>query len=354
MVAETKDMTQTTAIKIGVTGATGLVGRDLVQSLSQAGFSVRALARKPLTQVKWASELAMQNPSLEWFEADISDNLMLADAFKGLDVVVHAAGFVDPLAPRSEIFAINFEGTKNCFVAATACGVKQFIHVSSLSVITGQGDQYNLDESAPLTMCGESYADSKVAAERYITGQTLDDIKWTVVRPGFIYGPGERSWLPRVIDNIAQGKAVLVDGGSRETNVVYVGNLTLAIRACLLNSTAYGQVFNITDGQKVTKKELFDSIADGMNLPRVSKNVPRWVLKPVFDTIGLIAPLAGSEGRSKLAKFSPGAFRLVAVNQGFSVKKAERLLAYDASNGRQPFKESMVTTLQAIKKDGAS
>jgi len=147
---------------------------------------------------------------------------------------------------------------------------------------------------------------------------------------------------------------VLVDGGSRETNVVYVGNLTLAIRACLLNSTAYGQVFNITDGQKVTKKELFDSIADGMNLPRVSKNVPRWVLKPVFDTIGLIAPLAGSEGRSKLAKFSPGAFRLVAVNQGFSVKKAERLLAYDASNGRQPFKESMVTTLQAIKKDGAS
>lgn len=346
-------MTQDKSITIGVTGATGLVGRDLVQTLTKAGFNVRALARKPLEQIKWASDLALEYPSLQWYQSDIGDKLSLTEAFKNLDVVVHAAGFVDPLAPRSEIFAVNLDGTKNCFVAATACGVKQFIHVSSLSVITGQGDQYNLDESAPLTLCGESYADSKVAAERYVTGQSQAEIKWTVVRPGFIYGPGERSWLPRVIDNIAQGKAVLVDGGSRETNVVYVGNLTLAIKACLLNSTAYGQVFNITDGEKVTKKELFDSIADGMNLPRVKKDLPRWVLKPVFDTVSIIAPLTGSEGRSKLAKFSPGAFRLVAVNQGFSVKKAEQMLGYVSGSGRQPFKESMVATLAAIKQDGA-
>jgi len=342
-------MTQDTPLRIGITGATGLVGRDLVQYFVKAGFSVRALARKSLAQVSWASALGAEYPALQWLEVDINDKLGLSQAFKDLDVVVHAAGFVDPLAPRSEIFAVNFEGTKNCFVAANACAVKQFIHVSSLSVITGQGDQYNLDESAPLTLCGESYADSKVAAERYITAQSLDEIKWTVVRPGFIYGPGERSWLPRVIENIAQGKAVLVDGGARETNVVYVGNLTLAIKACLLNSSAFGQVFNITDGEKVTKKDLFDSIADGMNLPRVKKDLPRWILKPVFDTATMIAPLAGAQGRTKLAKFSPGAFRLVAVNQGFSVKKAERMLGYDDKNGRKPFKESMVATLKTFK-----
>ena len=55
---------------------------------------------------------------------------------------------------------------KNAIAASKMAGVKHFIFISSLSVITGQGDQFNVDESAPLRPCGESYADSKIEAEK--------------------------------------------------------------------------------------------------------------------------------------------------------------------------------------------
>ena len=46
------------------------------------------------------------------------------------------------------------------------------------------------------------------------------------------------------------------------TNVVYVGNLSRAVSLSLLNPKAYGQDFNITDGQKISKKDLFDALAE--------------------------------------------------------------------------------------------
>jgi len=308
--------------KVGITGATGLVGQALVEELCK-DFQVVAIARNAalLDNLVAYTSLVACIP-VECRLTDITDLENLSAAFAGLDVVIHAAGFVDPLAKREAIFAINVGGTDNALKAAALNGLKQFIQISSLSVITGQGDQFNLDESAPLQLCGEAYADSKVEAEKLVCASK---IPYTILRPGFIYGPHERSWLPRVSRAIASGQAMLVDGGIRETNVVYVGNLCSAVKGAILNEKAYNQVFNITDGEKVTKKELFDAIADGLGL----------------------TPMLPTASQSKLARFSPAAFRLAAVNQGFSIAKAERILDYNSSK-RLPFKEGMAVTMKSF------
>lgn len=318
-------------IKVGITGATGLVGSDLVSYLSEpknvgakdSGVKVRAIARR-------ADAIAGRG-DLEVACADVLDKAALEAAFVGLDVVVHAAGFVDPLAEKQKIFAVNLKGTENAFQAARACGVRQFIHISSLSVITGQHDQFDLDEQAPLCLCGEAYADSKVESEKYLQELMRGGLPITILRPGFIYGEGERAWLKRVMQSVSKGQAILVDGGARSTNVVYVRNLSSLIKVCLLNEAAYDQIFNVTDPEFVSKKMLFDTVADALGVPRIKKNLPRAVVKSLFEIMGTIGSISGifnEKSKAQFARFSPGAYRLIAVNQGFSIEKARKVLGY--------------------------
>lgn len=345
---------------VAVTGAAGLVGGHLIEYLIGKGYPVIGVARKS-SNVDFLGDCIACDGDLTakpepgrvvLRRSDLLDADGMKVALAGAEIVVHAAGTVDPYGSREAIFATNSGGTKNTLEAARAIGAKQFIFVSSLSVITGQGDQYNLDESAPRRRCGESYADSKVEAEETVMGEAHKPGMFvTAVRPGFIYGPRERSWMPRVINSVATGKAMLIDGGSKETNVIFVDNLSRAIEACFRNEKAYGEVFNLTDGQKTTKKQLFDAIADGLSLPRVKKNVPGSVAKVACEVVSSIAPYLPEKSQRNLSRFSRAAFRLAGVNQGFNISKAERQLGYV---DRVSFADGMRITLSHFKKDRES
>jgi nucleoside-diphosphate-sugar epimerase len=326
---------------IFVTGATGLVGYHVVKYLGGQGFAVVAAVR---ASSKTAQLQAIKDGSVTVAVVDLDNVEELTRAMSGCQAVVHCAGSVDMQASRESIMATNVGGTVNALKASTAAGVKHFVHISSLSVITGQHDQFDVDESAPLVYSGENYADSKVEAEKAVRTQA-GAIPFTILRPGFIYGPGERAWMPRLIANIKSGKAMLVDGGQRSTNVIYVENLARAVALALFNEKAYGQAYNLTDTETPTKKVLFDTIADGLHLPCITKSMPRPVVQAACNFVGLISPMLSKETRQTLARFSPGAYRLAAVNQGFSIAKAQRELGY---TDLIPFKEGMTETLKTF------
>jgi nucleoside-diphosphate-sugar epimerase len=322
-------------ISIAISGASGMVGSFLVNYL-QNDYEIKALVRQS-SDLKSISEARSQI-----WRVDFNDEAQLKHALDFVDVVIHAAGFVNPHASRQEIYAVNVDTTKRLLQASVAAGVKQFIHISSLSVLTGQEDQFNVDESAPTRYCGEAYADSKVDAEKLVEGYS-NKIATTILRPGFIYGPGERAWLSKLIASLQQGNVMLVDGGSKETNVIYVGNLAKAVKASILNDTAYGQAYNLTDGQNISKKMLFDTICSELKLPRVKKRVPGFLAKGMCETVSLFYPVLPARLQNKLGRFSRAAYRLVGVNQGFSIDKAVRDLNYAQ---RVDFKEAMSSTLK--------
>jgi 2-alkyl-3-oxoalkanoate reductase len=332
---------------IAVTGAAGLVGGYLVRYLVAKGYPVTAIVRKPGRPQCLLDCVKNSNGKAEIRIADVNDEQSLLSAFKNAQVVVHAAGNVDPYGRRDEIFRTNVAGTETVIKAARLSNIQQVIHVSSLSVITGQGDQFDVDESAPLRYCGENYADSKVAAEEAILLEMkTPGIGLTVVRPGFIYGPQEKTWMPRLIESIRTSKAALIDGGLKETNVINVENLCRAIEGALLREIAYGQTYNLTDGQKVDKKMLFDTISSALGLPPVRKVIPYAVARSFCNLISTIAPILPVKTQQKLARYSRAAFRLVGVNQGFSIAKAESQLGY---RDRVPFAEGMGAALADFK-----
>lgn len=334
--------------KVLVTGASGMVGYHTVKALLAKGHDVTALIRNTSDD----RALNLLSGKLMVKRCELSDEPKLRSVLSGIDVVVHAAGMVDPHARKEEIYAVNVDNTKTLLMVADAANVNHFIHISSLSVITGQGDMHAANEGTPLTYCGEAYADSKVDAEKAVSmffGRSKMMV--TILRPGFIYGPLERAWMPRLIENLRTGRAMLIDGGIKQTNVIYIENLVAAIQLSMMNPKADKQVFNLTDGQTVTKKELFDAICDGMGFKRIEKEVPGWLAKIACDCVSSIAPILPSASRKNLSRFSRAAFRLAGVNQGFDISKAESVLGYTE---RIPFGEGMKVTLEYFKQKDVS
>ncbi len=330
-------------LKILVTGASGMVGYHTVKGLLARAHEVIALIRPSSDD----SKLKVLDGNLLIRRKELTDENELRELLKGVDVLVHTAGLVDPHAKRDEIFQVNVEYCKNLLMAADMANVRHFIHISSLSVITGQSDIHNASEDAPLVSCGEAYADSKVEAEKAVSmffGRSKMMV--SILRPGFIYGPGEKAWMPRLIESLRTRKAMLIDGGIKQSNVIYVMNLVTAIELAMLNAKADKQVFNLTDGETVTKKELFDAICDGMGYKRIDKEVPGWLAKAACELVSSIAPMLPEQSRKGLARYSRAAFRLAGLNQGFDISKAERLLGYTQ---RIPFGEGMRITLQDFK-----
>jgi nucleoside-diphosphate-sugar epimerase len=334
--------------RVFVTGGSGLVGSDFLEKLvaEHGAFAVAAVRSTTNTEALQALA-ARYADRLTIVEAPLDDEERLARAMVGCDAVVHSAATIDPNGNGKNLRAVNVEGTRNTLNAAVKAGVKHFVHISSLSVITGEEDKYNVTEAEPLKHCREAYANSKIDAEVIVMNERgKGRIEVTALRPGFIYGPREQAWMPRLMQALKQGRALVVGGGVKQTNVIYVKNLSRAIILALLNKVAYGQVYNLTDGQVVTKKQLFDTIADELGLPRARIHVPVGVAKVLCEISSFAAPWAPPFVEPLLSRYSRPAFRLAAVNQGFDISKAERELGY---TDRIPFAVGMAETLAAWK-----
>jgi 2-alkyl-3-oxoalkanoate reductase len=330
-----------TANRIFVTGATGLVGTYLVEQLLLTGFNVVGLVRQS-GQIGRLLELQAKFSNFQIITAELNELQKLTDAMVGSAVVIHTAASIAPLATLDELSLVNVEGTKSIANAAIAAGVRQLIHISSLSVIMGASHIYDAAESAPYMQSREAYANSKIAAEQAVFRNEISShINVTVLRPGFIYGPNERAWMPRVINLLKTRRAMLVGNGDKDTNVIYVGNLCKAIVSAILREKTYGQIYNLTDGQKISKRKLFDTISDELGLPRVALYIPEWTAHFLVDSACILAPISPPPMKNFLCQYSRPALRLAAYNQGFNISKAESELNYV---DRIPFEEGMART----------
>jgi uncharacterized protein YbjT (DUF2867 family) len=152
--------------RLAVTGGTGFVGSTLIRLATEAGWSVRALARRPQAAAE----------GVIWVPGALDQPESLTALMQGVDAVIHIAGVTNSPSAAGFI-AGNVMGTEAVIAAAEAAGVKRFIHVSSLSVREPQLSNYGA---------------SKAAAEMRVSANTLD---WTMVRPPAIFGPGDTDHL---------------------------------------------------------------------------------------------------------------------------------------------------------------
>ena len=241
--------------RVFVTGATGFVGRTVIQALRAEGYVVRCLVRR-------GSEPDLRGvEAIERVEGDVLSRQTLEEGMAGCDAVVHLVGIIREHVPTNTTFyRVHVQGTGNVVAAAASVGVRRYIHMSALGAREGARSRYH---------------QTKWAAEEAVHACSLP---WTIVRPSVIYGRGDGFvsllvWVVRRLPVVP-----LIVGGRLQP--VPVEQVAQGVARALARPSAVKQTYEVGGPDRVTLGELVDLIGKVLGRRRILKfNVPRVVVR---------------------------------------------------------------------------
>lgn len=298
-----------------VTGATGFVGGRLAERLLDDGARVRALARTP------AKAAALARRGAEVVEGDLTRPETLGPAAAGCRYVFHAAAAVGESGDPAVFRATNVDGTRAVAEAALAAGVERFVHVSSIAVY-GLDPPDRCDETTPFDASDNLYCETKIGAERALEPVAARGLRFAIVRPSNVYGPGYSVWTVRPAKLARAGKLFLVDKGSGICNPVYVDNLVDALLLAATRPEAEGRDYIVSDGAGVPWREFFGYYGRMVGQDRLP-SFPTTIALAVAAAAGIGAKLTG-----KAAPITPEAVRFLTRRATYDVARARRELGY--------------------------
>jgi nucleoside-diphosphate-sugar epimerase len=231
-----------------VTGATGLVGGEVVDRLLERGDTVRALVVEP-----WALD-ALRARGVEAVPGDLAETTDLHPLVAGTDVIVHCAGVVQMAAARREIWAVNVDGTERLLAAAARAGCSRFVYLSSVAVY-GHA-RAPIAEDAPQRPVG-AYGESKRAAEEALWRcHAAHGLPVTALRPCPIYGARDRK-ITEALRRVARLRVLpLPRAGDRLADLVHVADVADAALLAAVAPGAVGRAYNVTDGERHTYRDI--------------------------------------------------------------------------------------------------
>jgi nucleoside-diphosphate-sugar epimerase len=326
-----------TATNLLITGATGLVGQNLARRAADAGYNVLAMVRAN------SDRGALDGVPVRFVEGDLSKPETLPAALADADVVVNAAAHVGDWGPPEKYRAINVVALEHMLIAVERQGrLRRWIQISSQGVYP-KGHHFGTDETVPPDLSSfdgytQTKAESEVVVNRHVKEHGLPAV---ILRPGFIYGPGERHALTRVVEKIQTGKMKLLGPGDRLLNNTYVGNLCDAIMLAIEKPGIDGETFNIRDERLVTREEFVHTIADYLQKP-YPRHVPERIARIAVGPIEAIARLRGRQTPPLLTRAQ---IKFLTLNLDFSIEKAKRVLGY---RPKVDFREGIVAALDDV------
>lgn len=302
-----------------VTGANGFVGSTLCRKLLERGDEVRGLVRQ-------TSDLCLlEGVSIDQVVGSLSDLVSLTEATRDVDVVYHVAGAVTDWGPYEYFRRVNVRGTRNVLDASVQNRVMRFVYVSSTAV-HGFGAR-DMDEDSPFPQTSFPYCLSKQEAEALVSevhGQ--GQIEVTIVRPGDIYGPGDRVVLLQLAGLLESGWMAHIGRGECLGAFTYVENLADALILAGTTQGAAGEAYVITDGIELTWRSYFDKLTAALGLPGPRVSCPPQVAFVAAWGLESAYRLLGVSQRPPLTRY------LVAHlsrDYHFSIAKAARELGYE-------------------------
>lgn len=307
-----------------VTGATSGLGRNAVEFLMQQGCTVRATGRNR------AEGEALRALGMEFAPLDLAhaDTAALQPLLQGVDTVWHCAALSSPWGAWRDFHAANVQATSHLVQAALANGVRRFVHISTPSLYFDFTHRLDIDESFRPARYVNHYASTKAQAEDVIREAVAAHAHTTFVmlRPRGIFGPHDRVLLPRILRLLRErgGQLPLPRGGAAKIDLTYVGNVVHAMHlATLSEQVRSGDVFNITNNQPTSLRDMLDALLTRLGIAYRIKNVPYPVLDMAARAMQGWATVSGRE--PLLTRYSAGALN---YDMTLSTHAAHEVLGY--------------------------
>jgi predicted dehydrogenase/nucleoside-diphosphate-sugar epimerase len=281
-----------------VTGASGSVGSAVVRRLVADGKNVRAFVRRiPANPL----------PGVEYCFGNLGDPAAVDRAIAGAATVIHVGASMKGGWP--EHLGGTVIGTRNVIDACKKHGVKQLVHISSMSVVdwAGSSGKPAVSEETALEPRAEergAYTRAKLEAERKVSAASREGLPCVILRPGQIFGGG----IPLVNGAVARraGNTWLVLGdGTLELPLVYIDDVVDAILAAVDKKLVHGEIIQIVDVDRLTQSSVLDLVGGAGNIIKVPRPLVFALGKSselLLGALGKPSPIALYRLRSALAR----------------------------------------------------
>lgn len=281
---------------IGVTGANGFIGKELVKRLLNDGFKVTSFMRNPTYNETAHNLIKKKFPDLN----GISD---FSETIHGIDTLFHCAARVHIFNENdkdalSDFLEVNLEGTINLAKTASKAGVKRFIFLSSVKAC-GESTELNLpmnEKLIPKPM--DSYGYSKLLAEKELLNLAKEtNMEIVIIRPVVIYGPGVKGNISKLIRLVKKQYFLPFGGVNNKRSLLSITNLLDLMIICIDHPNAANQIFFVSDGADKSLPEIILAISNVLKSKILIFTFPVIILKFFLFIIGkkkLINRLFGS------------------------------------------------------------
>lgn len=314
-----------------ITGATGLVGNNLVRKLDKkhADLTLIVLPEENISYLP-------QTPNITIKYGNVLDRDFLKKEIQPDSIVIHVAGIVDiSSANKDMVYKVNVEGTKNICDICLQNKVKKLIYTSSVHAIkplTKHKEMSEPNKFNPDEIIGD-YAKSKAMATNYVFECIDKGLNATVVYPSGIIGPNDYkvSNTAQLILDIANKKIkARVNGGY---NFVDVRDVCNGILLACEKGKNEGYILS---GEKISIDGIFECIDKFLGRKKWTPKIATWFVK-------MFASLAERyyTKRNKKPLFTKYSLYTITSNCNFSNKKAKKELGYNPRN----IKTSIINTL---------
>lgn len=242
--------------------------------------------------------------------------------FAGADAVVNLAALLGrPRTPASAYREVNADGPRRVAEACEAVGLRRLVHVSTTGVL-GPTGATPLDEEAP-PRPETLYERTKLDGER----AALAFPRAVVVRPGHVYGPGDRHMLP-MYRALASGTFRTIGGGRALSQPVHVDDVARAVELAVDAPSLPLRIFHVAGGERWTFRELASRIASALGTRLRGPSLPTplaWaagaLLEAAMLPFGLDPPLTRARVRT------------MTTDRVYAIDRARTLLAWEPAIG---------------------
>ncbi len=255
-------------MRIFVTGASGFVGGAATKKLVAAGHDVRAMSRSE------KSDSAIRALGATPVRSNLED--VTAAHVGQADAILHCAAYVEQWGPKDAWKRFNVDGTARMLIAAREAGAARFIHISTESVLWRGQHLRGADESYALALRSPyPYAATKAQAEMLVRDANTSAFTTIILRPRFIWGPGDTTLLPAIRHMARSGQWRWIDGGRAQTSTTHIQNLVHAIELALIKGRGGEACFILDDGVR-SMRDMIGALAATQHITLPDKSVPSW------------------------------------------------------------------------------
>src|SRR5918994_2628523 len=303
-----------------VTGGSGFIGGRLVRRLVAGGARVRALARSDGSAGK------VEALGAEAVRGDLDDIESIASGAEGCETAFHLAAQLGDWGPWEEFERGNVAGTRNALDGCARAGVRRFVHCGTEAALMAGQPLVHVDETAPLRPDSRApYPATKAKAEQAVRDANREGFETVVLRPRFVWGAGDTTLLPAMIEMIESGRFAWIGGGRNVTDTTHVENVVEGLLLAAEKGRA-GEPYFITDGKPAMLREFVTELLSTQGVQAPDRSLPGWLAAPLAVGSEAAWRLLPLPGQPPLNRFSSW---IMTQECTIEISKARRELSYE-------------------------